>query len=523
MLKRRLKLLGKILLGFLLLAVVFLLFERFRGQMALAIYKKELRAKGEKLSPQDFVKMFRAEDNGAPAVFAAIAQLTNGLVLPQGYPPRMKLLASGRAIVGFREPGWVEKYPYRYGKSLQGTFTNHWAELAVNLEENATALADIQAALTKPVLNNGLNLAEGSNLKFTGLAPAKALTTWFGSAVQLALHNGRRTDAAKYLVAEINTLRLLAEDGVVISELVRIAMSAITKTDTWEALQSDGWTDTDLAAIQNAWESQHFMASMAANLEGERVYISQTARQLRDSNEETYDWMFGQTAAFLSDEDVPEPRWLKWFKDMPYGEELLEGMRRHTYCRLWRFAWAHQTELRLMRNLQVLIELVRTAATNASFRVVESDIDALVAKLGDKNLYDRLRFPPYESVATLAFTVKRTARAEADRALCIAAIALKRYSLRNGKLPDRLSALVPEFVAAVPTDYLDGQPIKYRLNPNGSFILYSVGEDGKDDGGDMTLPEGSKSRDLWMRRDYVWPAPATPEEVEQYRRNVGKD
>ena len=522
MFKRRLKLVAKILLGFIVLVVAFLLIERWRGQIALASYKKELRAKGEKLSPQDFVKTFKAEDNGAPVVFAAIEQLTNGLVLPHGYPPRMKLLESGRAIVGFREPAWVEKDPYRNGKSLKGIFTNHWDELAADLQENNPALLKIQAALTKPVLNNRLNLAEGNNLKLPSLAHAKSLTYWFGSATQLALHEGRNADAAKYLVAEIGALRLLAEDRIVISELVRIATGAIAKVDTWEALQADGWADSDLAVIQKAWESQRFMASMATSLEGERVYINQIAQQMHNSNDEMYEWIFGQAAALFSDPDGPEPIWVKWLMEIPYSEELLEGLRKQIYCRVWRFAWAHQAELKILKDMQTLIELTRITTKNASYLAVKPDLEALVQKLGDKNksFYDRLRFPLTDEVIITIPAILKPARAEADRAQCITAIALKRYSLRYGKLPDTLSALVPEFIAAVPVDYLDGQPIKYRLNADGSFTLYSVGEDGKDDGGDMKLSEGSKSRDLWKRRDYVWPAPATPEEVEANRRKA---
>ena len=56
MLKRRFKLLGKILFGIILLLVAFLLIERWRGQIALASFKKQLLSEGEKLSPQIFFK-----------------------------------------------------------------------------------------------------------------------------------------------------------------------------------------------------------------------------------------------------------------------------------------------------------------------------------------------------------------------------------------------------------------------------------------------------------------------------------
>ncbi|HNQ72044.1 MAG TPA: hypothetical protein PKN95_00375 [Verrucomicrobiota bacterium] len=475
--KRRLKLCATALLALALLWVAFLLFERFRGQIALTHYKQELTAKGEKLSPQDFVANFAEADNGAPTIFATIKSLTKGVVLPDSHPPRMRVLESGRAIVGFREPDWVEKNPYRNGEPLEGIFTNHWSDLAADLQTNTPALNEIQAALMKPVLHNRLNLAEGHNLQFPHLVSVKSLTHWFGGASQLALHKGRTAEAAKHLSSEINALRLLAEDGVVISELVRMAVGAIAKTDTWEALQTDGWADADLAAIQSAWETQHFAASMAYNLAGERVYMEQTAQQLRDSNDETYKWMFGEYAAFFSDED--EPKWVTWFKQMPYGEELLEGLRKQIYCRVWRFAWAHQAELRLLKDMQTLIELTRALTNNTSFPAVEEDLNALMLKSRNKNFYDRLRFPPPDSIATLAFAVKRSLRVEADRALCITAIALKRYSLRHGNYPAKLDALVPEFLPAVPVDYMDGNPIKYRLNGDGSFTLYSVGEDGR--------------------------------------------
>src|SRR5678810_153039 len=60
------------------------------------------------------------------------------------------------------------------------------------------------------------------------------------------------------------------------------------------------------------------------------------------------------------------------------------------------------------------------------------------------------------------------------------AIALKRYELKHGKSPTDLAALVPEFLPAVPIDLMIGKPLHYRVNPDNSFTLYSVGNDGCD-------------------------------------------
>ena len=95
--------------------------------------------------------------------------------------------------------------------------------------------------------------------------------------------------------------------------------------------------------------------------------------------------------------------------------------------------------------------------------------------------------------------------------MVITAIALKRYELKHGKPPASLTVLVPEFLAAVPSDFMDGQPLRYRLNANGSSTLYSVGFDMHDDGGD-SLPEAQaniRNYSPWDGRDWVWPRVTT--------------
>src|SRR6266478_452661 len=67
---------------------------------------------------------------------------------------------------------------------------------------------------------------------------------------------------------------------------------------------------------------------------------------------------------------------------------------------------------------------------------------------------------------------------------------------------------------------MDGTAIKYRPGTDGTFTLYSEGEDLKDNGGDTTLPPEKKNfRNLWDRKDFVWPAAALPEEVEAIGKN----
>jgi hypothetical protein len=59
---------------------------------------------------------------------------------------------------------------------------------------------------------------------------------------------------------------------------------------------------------------------------------------------------------------------------------------------------------------------------------------------------------------------------------------------------------VPEFLEAVPIDHMSGLPLHYRITGDKEFLLYSVGEDGVDDGGDAT-----PGKSFWDGHDAVWP------------------
>jgi hypothetical protein len=64
------------------------------------------------------------------------------------------------------------------------------------------------------------------------------------------------------------------------------------------------------------------------------------------------------------------------------------------------------------------------------------------------------------------------------------AIAVRMYQIDHGRLPDTLGQLVPDYLAEVPQDPM-GEPgtrIRYVNDPN-TPLLYSVGRDGRDDGG----------------------------------------
>jgi hypothetical protein len=67
-------------------------------------------------------------------------------------------------------------------------------------------------------------------------------------------------------------------------------------------------------------------------------------------------------------------------------------------------------------------------------------------------------------------------------------LALERYRAAKGGYPATQAELVPDFLPKMPEDVFTGEPIIYRSEPGGA-IIYSVGPNGRDDGGTENLAE----------------------------------
>jgi len=88
---------------------------------------------------------------------------------------------------------------------------------------------------------------------------------------------------------------------------------------------------------------------------------------------------------------------------------------------------------------------------------------------------------------------ERIALTQATHHQAVIACAIERYRLENMRIPERLDDLVPQFLAKVPCDPCDGQPMRYKLEGDGNAVIYSVSINGLDDGGQLGLSEKYKN------------------------------
>jgi hypothetical protein len=86
----------------------------------------------------------------------------------------------------------------------------------------------------------------------------------------------------------------------------------------------------------------------------------------------------------------------------------------------------------------------------------------------------------------------------------VVAIAAEHFRQARGRWPTKLDELVPEFLTAVTRDPQDLRPLRLARLADG-IAIYSIGPDGKDDGGDVGLGMSTnvKGRDIGIR---LWDA-----------------
>lgn len=87
------------------------------------------------------------------------------------------------------------------------------------------------------------------------------------------------------------------------------------------------------------------------------------------------------------------------------------------------------------------------------------------------------------------------------------AVALKRFHLANKRYPTTSDELLPAYLPSLPLDPIDGKPLRYRLEADGTYTLYSVGMNGIDDNGngEEVKPEKTPRWKPENTYDIVWP------------------
>ena len=150
------------------------------------------------------------------------------------------------------------------------------------------------------------------------------------------------------------------------------------------------------------------------------------------------------------------------------------------------------TRLEQAKVLSLMHRLVEAAKAPAEKLAMVDQVDRELASLSRMYVMTRALVPSLKRVFVL--WIARDAELRSARV----ALAVERFRLRHAEWPESLDVLVPDLLAAVPTDPFDGQPLRYKLTDE-KVTIYSVGENQRDDGGDVEPPQRGRAPDLGFR------------------------
>lgn len=450
------------------LVALFYAEEDWRGKHAWDTYKREREAKGDSFEWSSIVPP-PVPDNENFATTPLFAEL-----FPK--PPHSPMLDAIRLPDCPQHP---EQFTgnYRLGRAdnlsmWPECFTN--TDLLVALSKCDPILHEITEASRRPYCRFPIRYEDNFDVFLPHLHYMFALVRAYRLRASVKLSVGQ-SDAA---LADVQTSLRLADklngEPVLMSFLVRVAMLDITREPIWEALAAHRWNESQLAALQAQLEKVDQCASLAKMLQGERLCAYSMALWLH-SHPTKIDQPFIRSRPTDLPYDEPET-WLG--RAIPSGwidQNQLNFDRFCTETLLPALDWEHRRiNPKKMEQVDHLSGTMRATPYRAFFRGL---------------------LPPMVVVAAKA----ALSQTRVDEA--VVACALDRYWLAHGEFPENLDAITPQFIAKMPYDVINGEPLHYRRTADGQYVLYSVGWNQTDDGGQIAM--NGVYQDFYQG-DWVW-------------------
>jgi hypothetical protein len=322
-------------------------------------------------------------------------------------------------------------------------------------------ISELRTASVRPFSRFPLHYEEGPYLLTTHAPVLKH----FSRIVQLRalahLANKETEEAASDTLLCLRLAESIREEPLMISQLNRAALLELALQPVWEGLARRQWTKAQL---------QGFQMRLA------HIDLLSSAR-----------------SAMLCEEN--------WSTEYA-GLGDLAGKRR---ARVFSGYFNHNRALML----ETLDQLLAPAIDSPAHRVFAGRIRE-AETLGGRRQHFTLFFgPALARMIAGGLLNPLVAIGAAQTAIDQARIAcaLEMFRQDSGGIPPSLEALAPKYLASIPNDVITGKPMHYRLTPEGTFILYSVGLNEKDDGGRREWKDRRAERVDLKAGDWVWSYP----------------
>ncbi len=318
------------------------------------------------------------------------------------------------------------------------------------LSRNQKALDLLLEAADRKSCRYPVDLSAGFSATLPHLANIKKCASLLEAEAVAQADRGRTDQATKAVLAGLRLARSLENEPLLISQLARFAAERSALSGLEQALTHRPFKADQLLSLQTELRDAGGLEPFARALVGERCSIIAV---FQAPPKELMSFLFGTSARFADYQKTPT-----WRED-------------------FNFALDHYVSL--------------LTAAQKSFPGAFASLPDTKARMEGAKAKGLLVSCAMVPAITLSFA--KAGEATARVRVAQAALAVERYRLKHGNaLPDSLDALVSELIEAVPADPFDGEPLRYAKQPGGGYVVYSVGNDLKDNHG-APAPAGGKA------------------------------
>ncbi len=341
------------------------------------------------------------------------------------------------------------------------------------------ALEELRQASLRPYARIPLNYENGFD-SAGELLPWLAEMKSCAQFLHLRILAEEQASQGEQALADIELLlrvnNCVREQTFLISQLVRIAIMAYAIQPVYEGLAQHCWSEVQLVELEQVLAKQDFLADFEFAMRWEKIIAIDTIEKQRVTREmKSVDDSSGTPKIVTTS--------LRWAPSAYFYQNELA------------FAQMHQ------QFIMPLVDLTNRVVTPAALRQALATVQSQMKHYSYYKIQAQMVFPG------ISPTVKKFAMIQAQVDLARVACALERFRLAHGNYPETLDALAPQFIEKLPHDIINGQPLHYRRTDDGQFVLYSVGWDEKDDGGQIIADKNG--RISWEKGDWVWRYPRT--------------
>jgi hypothetical protein len=502
---RRLFFAGVALVTLLVLAVAWL---NWTGEREWKQVRSRLIEQGEPVSLKDMLPPLPPPERNL-AMIPLLSPMLDYRTLPNGSiewaePDSRKRLLSGVLITSSKEQSTK---PPRAAKWRSGELTDLVAwqdyyaanadfprpaqpgtpgrDVLMALSRDASSLAQLREGLQRPECRFPVHFDDANSMTILlpHLAVLKRITTYLQLSSLAHLSEKHPVEAWNNLEIGFRLMQGIEQEPILISYLVRNAMLQLIAQTIWEGAAYRQWDAVTLDRLQKAMESVDILGHQLRSLQGERTSMNGMYERWVTSPRSLQ-----QDSSMMSD-GGPQGNPISG----PITLLFPRGLLRKNQA-------AHN--LYLLEMIQRL-KAVRKPGGEYEPIQMETLSGVLRSYLEPKSIFNslvRLLAPAIEG------TTLKGLDAQATRDVVVVAMALERYHLAKGQYPESLAPLVPEWIQVLPEDIFTGEPLRYQRSANGSFVLYSVGQNAADDGGEWP-PSSKTDPNRGTSDDIVWRYP----------------